>query len=103
MFTKFMPRLVTGLTSQLERQRGRHLTRAFEERELCLDYVPGMDLCVHEPMESDLSPLLKVLHTHSKAVSPYGIQGYSHHYPDPSKPVVVPKSLIHLQDPTKYG
>lgn len=59
--------------------------------------------CAHEPTLSDLSPLLQILHTHSKAVCLSGMEEYYHHYIDPVKPHAVPKSLQHLRDPGKDG
>lgn len=59
--------------------------------------------CAHEPTLSDLSPLLQILHTHSKAVCLSGMEEYYHHYIDPVKPHVLPKSLQHLRDPGKDG
>lgn len=74
------------------------------EREIS---VPGTHVCCKvtpkSTLSSDLSPLLQILHTHSKAVCLSGMEGYCHHYADPVKPHVVPKSLQHLRDQGKDG
>ncbi|KAG9260834.1 uncharacterized protein LOC125804596 [Astyanax mexicanus] len=65
--------------------------------------VGSRSLCEHKPTLSNLSPLLQILHTHSKAVCLSGMEDYYHHYADPVKPVVVPMSLLHLRDKGKDG
>ncbi|XP_077058645.1 uncharacterized protein LOC143711198 [Siphateles boraxobius] len=59
--------------------------------------------CGHTTTLSNLSPLLEILHTHSKAVCLSGMEGYYQNYADPVKPRVVPKSLQRLRDPGKDG
>ncbi|KAF4103621.1 hypothetical protein G5714_016504 [Onychostoma macrolepis] len=58
--------------------------------------------CSHEPTLSDVSPLLQIMHTQTRArVCLSGMEEYHHHYIDPVKAHVVPKSLQHLRDPGK--
>ncbi len=61
----------------------------------------SVNSCSHEPTLSDLSPLLQIIHTQTRAVCLSGMEEYYHHYIDPVKPHVVPKSLQHLRDPGK--
>lgn len=63
----------------------------------------NMSSCEHNPTLSDLSPLLSVLHTHSKAVCLTGMEDYYQHYTDPVPPRILPKSLLQLHDTGKYG
>lgn len=60
-----------------------------------------VSFCSHEPTLSDLSPLLQIMHAQTRAVCLSGMEDYYHHYIDPVKPHVVPKSLQHLRDPGK--
>ncbi len=60
-----------------------------------------VSFCSHEPTLSDLSPLLQIMHTQTRAVCLSGMEACYHYFIDPVKPHVVPKSLQHLRDPGK--
>lgn len=68
----------------------------------------NMSSCEHNPtlFVCGLSPLLSVLHTHSKAVCLIELtimEDYYQHYTDPVSPRIQPKSLLQLHNTGKYG